>query len=83
MNPKIHILILNWNGDHYLEDCISSIKNLEYDNYIITVIDNNSSDHSISNIKYSDINVISHPENYKYASILFMHSLFLSNILFS
>tara|TARA_B100000029_G_scaffold453830_1_gene479930 strand:- start:43 stop:804 length:762 start_codon:yes stop_codon:yes gene_type:complete len=67
MNPKIHILILNWNGDHYLEECISSIKNLDYNNYIITVIDNNSSDHSISNIKYSDINVISHPKNYKYA----------------
>ena len=67
MNPKIHILILNWNGQKYLSRCIDSIKEINYSNYKITVIDNNSSDQSISKIKYKDINIISHSKNYKYA----------------
>ena len=67
MNPKIHILILNWNGQNCLTECINSVKKIDYSNYMITIIDNNSTDASISNIKYSDINIISHSENYKYA----------------
>ena len=67
MNPKIHILILNWNGQNCLTECINSVKKIDYSNYMITIIDNNSTDASISNIKYSDINIISHTENYKYA----------------
>ena len=67
MNPKIHIFILNWNGEQYLSKCIDSIKKINYSNYKITVIDNNSSDQSISKIKYKDVNIISHSKNYKYA----------------
>ena len=67
MNPKIHILILNWNGKNCLTECINSVKKIDYSNYIITVIDNNSTDDSISSIKYSNINIISHSKNYKYA----------------
>ena len=67
MNPKIHILILNWNGEKYLSKCIDSVKEIKYSNYKITVIDNNSSDQSISKIKNKNVNIISHPKNYKYA----------------
>ena len=38
MSPKIHILILNWNGADYLSQCIDSILKIDYDNYIVTVI---------------------------------------------
>ena len=41
MNPKINILILNWNGSKYLIDLIRSINKNAYSNYKITVIDNN------------------------------------------
>jgi hypothetical protein len=67
MEPKINILVLNWNGGEYLSKCLESIKTLDYQNYIITVIDNNSNDQSISDINDSNINIILHPENYKYA----------------
>ena len=67
MNPKIHIFILNWNGEEYLSKCIDSIKEIDYSNYKVTVIDNNSSDQSILKIKYKDVNIISHSKNYKYA----------------
>ena len=67
MNPKVHILILNWNGEKYLSQCINSIKEINYSNYQITVIDNNSSDQSISKINNENINIISQSKNYKYA----------------
>ena len=67
MNPKIHVLILNWNGSKYLNESIESIKNNNYSNFKITVIDNNSDDDSLLKIDKKNINIISHPENYKYA----------------
>ena len=38
MDPKIHVLILNWNGEKYLSKCIDSVKEIKYSNYKITVI---------------------------------------------
>ena len=67
MHPKIHVLILNWNGSKYLSDSIESIKNNNYSNFKITVIDNNSDDDSLLKIKNENINIISHSSNYKYA----------------
>ena len=52
-NPKVNVLILNWNGQSVLNNCIESLINNDYSNFTITVIDNNSSDNSINNlIKY-------------------------------
>lgn len=42
MNPKISIIIINWNGIKDTIECISSLTNLEYSNYEIIVVDNNS-----------------------------------------
>jgi len=67
MNPKIHVLVLNWNGSKYLDKCIHSIKKNNYSNYDITVIDNNSTDDSLSKIKKFNIPIVSHSYNYKYA----------------
>ena len=67
MNPKVHIFILNWNGRHYLPQCLDSVKKIDYSNFKITVIDNNSNDKSILDINDSNINIISHSKNYKYA----------------
>lgn len=67
MNPKINILILNWNGSKYLIDLIRSIQKNTYSNYKITVIDNNSDDDSLDKINKEKVNIISHKYNYKYA----------------
>ena len=67
MGPKIHVLILNWNGSKYLDKCINSIKENNYSNYDVTIIDNNSTDNSLEIIKKLDIPFISHARNYKYA----------------
>ena len=67
--PKINILILNWNGMDVLNACLESILSSTYENYIITVIDNGSVDKSIDNIDKisSKINVIKIGENLGYS----------------
>lgn len=63
--PKVAIIILNWNGKHDTIECLQSISVLNYPNYIVTVIDNASTDHSVEDIKkiYPNINIIENIEN--------------------
>jgi hypothetical protein len=44
--PLINIIILNWNGYDDTIECIDSIKKINYHNWRITIIDNNSTDNS-------------------------------------
>ena len=48
---KTDIVIVNWNTGNYLKECVESLikNNLNYVGQII-IVDNNSSDQSISNI---------------------------------
>ena len=68
-NLKINILILNWNNKKILLECINSIKKSCYSNYKITVIDNGSSDGSVSFIKkyYDDLDFIEIKNNLGYS----------------
>ena len=40
--PKIAIIILNWNGFDDTVECLESLKTLEYDNYKVVLVDNGS-----------------------------------------
>ena len=44
MNPHIKILVLNWNGMGVIENCLKSISKINYTNYSVCIIDNNSKD---------------------------------------
>ncbi|MBI3305256.1 glycosyltransferase family 2 protein [Candidatus Parcubacteria bacterium] len=46
MNPKITILVLNWNGGPDTIACLNSFKDLRYPNFRVIVLDNASSDDS-------------------------------------
>jgi len=50
-NPKVSIIILNWNGWKDTIECLESLYQINYPNYDIIVIDNGSEDESISKIK--------------------------------
>ena len=69
MNPHISILILNWNGKDLIQNCLDSILKINYKNYSVFVIDNNSTDNSIKLIenKYPQVEVIPLNENYGFA----------------
>jgi len=66
---KFNILILNWNNRNILSECIQSIVDNTYTNYIITVIDNGSTDDSVNYIQsnYDNVNFIKIPTNLGYA----------------
>jgi len=62
--PSVLIIILNWNGKGFIEDCISSIKeNTKYPNHHILVVDNNSSDSSDNTAEDMGAEVIRNKEN--------------------
>ena len=67
--PKVHVVVLNWNGKGVIEQCLSSLKRVDYPNYEILVVDNNSSDDSVNFLKdnFSDINLLCLEKNLKYA----------------
>ena len=56
--PLVFIIVLNYNGQKYLEECLSSIKLQTYPNCKILVFDNASKDNSVSNINSAFPSVI-------------------------
>ena len=66
---KVSIIVLNWNGKQYLQDCLISLSKVTYKNKEIIVVDNNSTDGSVEYIteKFPDIQVIKNKKNYGFA----------------
>lgn len=50
-NPKVAILILNWNDWEDTINCLESVRKLEYSNFLTVVVDNGSQDGSIEKIR--------------------------------
>ncbi len=46
MNVRVSIIILNWNGRHLLDDCLSSVLAQSYDDFEVIIVDNGSTDGS-------------------------------------
>lgn len=49
-NPRVAIIILNWNGWEDTVECLESVYQINYTDYRVLVVDNNSSDDSIKKI---------------------------------
>jgi GT2 family glycosyltransferase len=49
--PFISIIILNYNGDKYIQQCIESVLGSEYNDFELIIVDNNSTDKSIDIIR--------------------------------
>lgn len=69
--PLVSIIVLNYNGKKYIEQCIESILNSVYRNFELIIIDNNSTDDSIKTVesKFKDerIKVILNKKNLGFA----------------
>ena len=68
-NPLVSIVILNFNSGNLITDCIDSIKNSNYSNYEIIVVDNASNDDSVDlcKQKFSEIKLIENKKNLGYS----------------
>ena len=70
MQPKLAIVILNWNGSKYLRQFLPSVLVSTYPNKEIIVADNGSTDDSIELIKgsFPQVRLIELGHNYGYAT---------------
>lgn len=68
MEPKVSIVLLNWNGLRDTIECLRSIYNQDYQNFDLIVIDNASTDNSVEVIKkeFPDITIIENEKNFGY-----------------
>ncbi|GAA4332291.1 glycosyltransferase family 2 protein [Flaviaesturariibacter amylovorans] len=67
--PLVAIVILNWNGKHYLEQFLPSVLATQYANYKVVVADNASSDDSLAFLRarYPQVELVVLPQNYGFA----------------
>lgn len=67
--PLVSLIVLNWNGESLLRECIESLKNLKYGNTEIIVVDNASTDGSLELLAgIKGITVVKNPGNIGYAA---------------
>lgn len=67
---KVAVVILNWNGKHFLEKFLPSVINYSNESiYSVWVADNNSTDNSVQYIKnnFEQIKIIEFEKNYGFA----------------
>ena len=69
LQPKVFIIILNWNGKTDTLACLNSLQKSTYSNQEIIVVDNGSSDDSVEQIKalYPGVMILETGENLGYA----------------
>lgn len=67
--PFVSIIIVNYNGRHLIETCLSSVINTNYPNFEIIVVDNHSTDDSVAIVrnKFSSCKVIQLEKNMGFA----------------
>ena len=65
MQAKVGIVLVNYNGEKFQNDCIKTIKDMNYDNYKIIIVDNDSKDNSVKLAQelYNDLVIIETGEN--------------------
>lgn len=62
---KVTIIVLNYNGQRFLEGCFSSLEKLDYPAFEIMVVDDNSTDESVSFVEenFPKVKIIKNKEN--------------------
>ncbi len=67
--PLVSIIIVNYNGKSLLEECLATLMKIDYKNYEIILVDNNSTDTSVEYVKntYPSITIIKLNDNYGFA----------------
>ena len=67
--PKVSIIIVNYNGKLLLEKCLESLFKINYNNFEVVIVDNNSTDNTIEFItkNYPSIIIIKLDSNKGFA----------------
>jgi GT2 family glycosyltransferase len=67
--PKVAVLVLNYNGKHHLDECLRSLRIQNYGNYEVYVVDNGSVDGSVEYVRESFpwVKIIAFDENFGFS----------------
>jgi GT2 family glycosyltransferase len=67
---KVSIILVNFNSGNHLPECFTSLKNLEYLDFEIILVDNGSTDGSVEEVlnNFSDIKILCSEENLGFSS---------------
>jgi GT2 family glycosyltransferase len=69
MNPKVSIIIPNWNGREFLKICLDSLRTQAFKGFKVILVDNGSTDGSVEFVRenYPELAVIALDKNYGFA----------------
>lgn len=64
-NTKVSVIVINWNGKHWLKPCLDSLREQSFKEFEIILTDNGSTDGSIEFVKenYQEVKIIENKEN--------------------
>jgi GT2 family glycosyltransferase len=67
--PRVFVITLNWNGKHWLGDCLSSVMSMDYPNYEVVMVDNGSTDGSVEFVhdRFREVQIVETGGNLGYA----------------
>ena len=69
-DPLVYVVVLNWNNAADTLECLDSLQNSDYENYVPIVVDNGSTDDSVETIRvaFPEIQLIELDSNLGYAA---------------
>jgi GT2 family glycosyltransferase len=69
-SPLVSIIILNWNGEKFIKECIDSVLKTDYPQKEIIFVDNGSTDNSLNIVNsYSNsLHLVAHSQNLGFAA---------------
>jgi GT2 family glycosyltransferase len=69
-NPKVSIIMLNWNGLKDTIECVESLKRISFSDYRVILVDNGSQGNDVETIKHrfgDYVHIIENDRNYGFA----------------
>ncbi len=69
MKDKVSVIVLNWNGKHFLKICLDSLLKQTLEGFKIIVVDNGSTDGSVEFVEknYIEVKILALDKNYGFA----------------
>jgi len=70
MKSKVSLIVLNWNGKHHLERCLSSLLAQTYPDFEVILVDNASTDGSVEFVRerFPKVKIIRNDKNLGFAA---------------
>ena len=65
MSPRVTVVVPNWNGERFLETCLSSLRRQSFKDFEVVLADNGSTDGSVEFVarNFPEVRIVRLPEN--------------------